>query len=113
MSIDVDAVGSEIAAKIIEILAGTGRDIASYAESEGRKFAQSAAEIARLRLLGEIDDEEARLHIDIQKNASRAVLMAITGISILAAERAINAALEIVAGAIKTATGLGFLDTSG
>lgn len=109
-AIDVDAVTSEITSKMLEILTGTGKDIASYAKAEARKFATSAAEIAALRATGQITDEEARLHISIQKNASRAVLMAIEGISIIAAERAINAALEIIGGAIQTATGLNFLN---
>lgn len=106
--INVDALASQVAEKITEILVGTGKDIAAFAEAEGRKFAVSAAEITKLRLTGEIDDEEARLHLEIQKSASRTVLMAIAGISIIAAERAANAALEIVGQAIKTATGLNF-----
>lgn len=104
--IDVDTVSSEIAGKLVEILSGAGKDIISYATAEAKKFAVSASEIAQLRLSNEIDDEELRLHLEIQKNASRAVLMAIEGISIIAAERAINAALEIVGKAIQTATGL-------
>ena len=110
-AIDVEALGSEIATKLVEILAGAGKDIASYAEAEGRKFAVSAAEIAALLANGTISDEEARLHMNIQKNASRAVLMAIEGISILAAERAINAALEIVGKVLQGATGVNFLKT--
>ena len=104
--IDVNAVASEAAGKIVEILTGAGRDVAQYAQAEARKLATSAAEIAKLRASGQIDDEEARLHFDIQLHASRAVLMAIAGISIIAAEQAINAAGQIVAGAVKAATGL-------
>lgn len=109
--IDVQAVGAEIASKMVEILTGAGKEVISYAEAEAKKFATSAAEITALRLQGVITDEEARLHMSIQKNASRSVLMAIEGISIIAAERAINAALEIVGKAIQTATGLNFLKT--
>ena len=108
--IDVKALGSDVATAITDIIVNAGRDIANYAAAEGRKFATSAVEIAKLRLTGEISDEEARLHMQIQKSASRAVLMAIEGVSIIAAEQAINAALQIVGKAIKTATGLTFLE---
>ena len=105
-NIDVGAVAGEAAQKIIEVLAGAGKNVAGYAQAEAKKLATSAAEIATLRLSGQITDEEARLHLDIQKHASRAVLMAIEGISVLAAEEAINAALTVIQGAIRTATGL-------
>jgi hypothetical protein len=104
--IDINEVGSEAAEKIIEVLTGAAKNIAGYAEAEGKKLAMSAAEIAALRLSNQIDDEEMKLHLDIQKHASRAVLMAIAGVSIIAAEQAINAALTIIGTAIKTATGL-------
>lgn len=108
-AIDINAVASEAAKKIVQILTGAGKDVASYAAAEGKKLATSAAEIAGLRATGQIDDEEARLHFSIQLHASRAVLMAIAGVSIIAAEQAINAAAEIVVGAIKAATGINFL----
>jgi hypothetical protein len=105
-NINVDAVAGEAAQKIIQVLSGAGKNVAGYAQAEAKKLATSAAEIAALRASGQITDEEARLHLDIQKHASRAVLMAIQGISILAAEEAINAALTIIGTALNKATGL-------
>jgi hypothetical protein len=105
-NIDVAGVAGEAAQKMIQVLSGAGKNVAGYAQAEAKKLATSAAEIAALRASGQITDEEARLHLDIQKHASRAVLMAIEGISIIAAEEAINAALSVIGGAIKTATGL-------
>ena len=104
--IDIAGVGNEAAQEIIKILTGAGKNIAGYAQAEAKKLARSAVEIAQLRLTGQIDDEEMRLQLDIQKHASRAVLMAIEGVSIIAAEQAINAALTVIGTAIKTATGL-------
>ena len=104
--IDVQGLGSAAAAEIVRILTGAGRDVADYALAEGRKIATSAAEIAALYAKGTIGAEEARLQLSIQKHASRAVLMAIEGVSIVAAEQAINAALNIVVEGIKAATGL-------
>lgn len=108
-AIDIDQLSGSIAAKMTEILSGYASNIAIYAESEAKVLATSLAQIAKLRVTGAIDDEEARLHLEIQKNASRAVLMAIAGISIIAAEQAINAALGIVAEVVNGAIGFGLL----
>jgi hypothetical protein len=105
-AIDVNAVGSEAAKKMIEILTGAGKDVASFAQIEGKKLATSALEIAELRLSGQITDEEMKLHLRIQKNASISVLMAIKGMSKIAVEQAINAALNVIGTAVKGATGL-------
>jgi hypothetical protein len=103
--IDVGALGSEIGGKIFEILSQHGKKVASYAEQEGRKLAQSAKEIAELRLAGKIDDKGLKLQLQIQKNATESVLLAIKGMSKIAVEQAINAAMDIVRGAVSRATG--------
>ena len=105
-NIDVEAVAGEAAQKMIQVLSGAGKNVAGYAQAEAKKLATSAAEIAALRASGQITDEEARLHLDIQKHASRAVLMAIEGVSILGAEQAVNGALSVIGDAIRKATGL-------
>lgn len=93
---DATAVASDAAAAMLGVLQKSASDIKQFAEAEARKIATSMAEIGSLRANGVIDDAEALLHLDIQKNASRAVLMAIKGIGILAAEQAINAAFDVV-----------------
>ncbi|HEX5183966.1 MAG TPA: hypothetical protein VFW19_12560 [Allosphingosinicella sp.] len=107
--IDIDGVAAQAAQAMLQSLAGTGRDVASYAAQEAKKLATSAAEIAQMRATGEIDDEEARLHLDIQARASRAVLMGIEGVALIGAEQAIDSALDVIGGAIKAAMGLTFL----
>ena len=104
--IDVGALGSEIGGSILQTLARHGKKVASYAQQEGEKLARSAQEIATLRARGEIDDAELRLQLEIQKNASIAVLMTIKGVGKIAVEQAINGAMAIVRGAIGRATGL-------
>jgi hypothetical protein len=105
-NIDISAVAGQAAQKIVQTLTGTGKDVAGYAQAEAKKLATSAVEIAKLRASGQITDEEAMLHLDIQKHASRAVLMGIEGISLLGAEEAINGALSVIGDAVHKATGL-------
>jgi hypothetical protein len=104
--IDVDSVAAQAAQAMLRSLAATGKDIASYAQAEAKKLATSAADIALLRASGQINDEEARLQLDIQTHASRAVLEGIEGVSLLGAEEAINAGLSVIGKAIQAATGL-------
>ncbi len=55
----------------------------------------------KLHLSGQITEEQARLHLDIQKNASRTVLLTVEGLGLLAAEQAINA--RVVRDSVNTA----------
>ena len=104
--IDIDAVAAQAAQAIVQSLANTAKDVASYAEAEAKKLTTSAAEIAGLRATGQIDDEDARLQLDIQVQASRAVLAGIEGVSLIGAEEAINAGLSVIGKAIQAATGI-------
>ena len=49
--------------------------------------------IAELKLKGKISKEQAALHIEIQKQSIRTTLLSFEGIGIVAAEKALNAAL--------------------
>jgi len=105
-AIDIDRIAGDAFAAMLGVIGTAGPDIAQYAKSEAAKIAASVVQIGELRASGVIDDEEMALHLDIQKSASRAVLMAVKGMGILTAERAINAALSIVTKAVGTALGI-------
>ena len=76
-----------------------------YAESEFGKIAQSIVTIGKLTAAGTMKREEAILQLEIQKNASRAVLCTIEGLGLLAVEAAINAALDVIKSTVNTALG--------
>lgn len=105
MSINVDELGKDIASAFFGALKPYQGDIQTYSDAEAKKFAQSIATIEGLFLAGEISEPEAKLHLDIQRAASRAVLCAVEGIGLLAAEAAINAALQVVRDAVNTSIG--------
>ncbi len=79
--------------------------VKSYAEMESKKMLETVAEIQRMRLTGEIDEEQARLLMDMQKHAARAVLLATEIMGLAAAEQAINAALGAVRDTVNKAVG--------
>ncbi len=81
------------------------KDAAPYAEKEMKAFTENIKLIGKLKLEGKISLEQAKLHIDIQKNSMRTVLLTIEGLGILAVEAAINAAIDVVRSAVNKAIG--------
>jgi hypothetical protein len=71
-------------------------EVKDYAEAEAKKIAESLVMIEKLYLSDQINEEQAKLHIQIQQNATRMVLLTIEGLGIIAVEQAINAALDVL-----------------
>jgi hypothetical protein len=109
MGLNVSQIAKAMAAVFIGKLKDKAPDIKRYAESEAKKFGQTFSMIEKLFIAGKIDEEEARLHLEIQKNATRTVLLTIEGLGMLAVEEAINAALGEIKRAVNTALGFSLL----
>lgn len=67
-----------------------------YAESEFKKIGESILFIQKEAAAGRMSQEKAKLHMDIQKNSTKMVLLTLDGLGILAVEAAINAALAVI-----------------
>lgn len=109
MSINISQVASQMAAAFVGVLENKAPEIKNYAESEAQKLAQTLATIENLYTAKKIDEYEAKLQLDIQKNATRTVFLTIEGLGILAVEAAINAALAIVKEIANKAIGFALL----
>jgi hypothetical protein len=105
MGLKASALAGDMAAAFTQVLKGKAPGIKAYAESEAKKLAQTLLMIGKLRLSGKIDKEEAELHLEIQRNATRSVLLTIEGLGLLAVEQAINAALDSVKTTVNKALG--------
>lgn len=103
MSLNASELASKMLTAVEAALSAMWPEIKDYAEGETKKLTQSLVTIEKLRLSGQITEEQARLHLDIQKNASRTVLLSVEGLGILAVEQAINAALNVVKDTVNTA----------
>ena len=77
-----------------------------YVETEFKKLGDTILMIEKAKLAGEIDEQEARTLIDMQKNAMRSVMLTVEGLGIVMVEKAINAALRIVKDVVNS--GIGF-----
>lgn len=109
MKLDTAQLANDMIVAAQQVLGDKWPGMQSYAQAEAQKLAQTLVMIQTLKLSGEINDEQARLHLDIQKNATRSVLLTLEGLGILAAEAAIHAALNVVKGSVNTALGFSLI----
>ena len=109
MSLDASQLGKDILAAFQGTLTSKWPDIQEYGEAEAKKLAQTLVMIESLKVSGKINEKQAALHLEIQKNATRTVLLTLEGLGILAAETAISAALNVVKDQVNTAVGFALL----
>lgn len=67
-----------------------------FAESESRKFAASIAEIALWKETNAITEEQGRVLLQMHQRSMQMVITALEGVSLVLAERAINAAIDAI-----------------
>ena len=80
-------------------------EVKVYAEAEAKKLAQTLVMIEKLKVSGRINKKQADLLLDMQKQTSRVVLLTIEGLSLLAAEAAVNAAIMSIRDAVNDGIG--------
>jgi len=90
-------------------LANKWPDIKDYAAVEAKKLAENLVLIERMQLAGDITPQQARLHHQIQRNATRTVLLTVTGLSRVAVEQAINAAMDALRDSVNGALNFSLL----
>lgn len=94
-----------IAGAMQGVLVKAWPDARAYATSEARKLATTLVDIEAMASAGSITPDQAGILLDMQRHASRAVILAVVGIGILSAEQAINAGLAAVASVVNEAVG--------
>lgn len=99
---DVSTLASQMLAAALPILKKGATDIEAFAKLEFTKIAQTIVSIGEQSEAGQITPDMAGLLLDMQKHASRTVLLTVKGIGILTVEQAINAALDVVKVAVNT-----------
>ena len=102
---DVDAVLKSMAAAAAAVLKKQWPQVETFAKTEFEKIAQTVVSIGEGVAAKTITQDQAPILLDMQKNASRAVLAAAEGMTLVAAEQAINAAIGAVKTAINTFVG--------
>ncbi len=108
-SIDTADLAKEMLAAARGVLKKRWPAVRDYATQEMRKIASDIAFIEVQVAEKKMTPDQARLHLGIQKNAARTVLLATEGIGLIAAEEAVNAATQVAAKAVNTALGFALL----
>ena len=80
-------------------------EVKVYAETEAKKLAQTLVMIEKLKVSGRNTKKQAEILLDMQKQTSRVVLLTIEGLSLLAAEAAVNAAIKSIRDAVNDTIG--------
>jgi len=77
-----------------------------FAEAEFKKLAERSIEIGKQRVAGNLSSDEAEDLLLMQKRAAETVFLAIQGLTLVAIQNAINAALNAIKDAVNTAVGI-------
>lgn len=96
MSIDVADLLTDMLEAAKGVLTEKWPEVRDYAKTELKGIAEGIALIERLHVAGQIDEEQAKLLLDMKKNTAKIVLLTIEGLGLLAVEQAINAALNVI-----------------
>jgi hypothetical protein len=109
MSLEANALADQLRGVLKNELRTFWPEIKEYAKTESLKLAQTLTMIETLRTIGKLSDQQAELHLQIQKNAMRSVLLTVEGLGLLAVEHAINAALALVKDQVNAAVGFALI----
>lgn len=105
MNLDSTQLAGDILAALRTTLADKWPEIHTYGEAEAGKLAQTLVMIETLFVSGQINEAQAALHLQIQRNATRTVLLTVEGLGLLAVEAALDAALGVIRESVNGALG--------
>jgi cobalamin biosynthesis protein CobD/CbiB len=81
------------------------QQVKPMAEEQFRQFGENIERIAELKAKGDITEEQASLQLNIQRNSIKIVLLSVKGLTSLAVESALNAAVDVARKTVNTAIG--------
>lgn len=105
MPMNVDTLAGQVTSAFTSQLLPGMTTVAQQFAEHLRSLARIAVAIEAQRATGSITEAEAQLMLDNQKLVLAIVAFGATGQAKVALERSINAALDVVVGAINAATG--------
>jgi len=100
---DPEAIGQAILGRLSEILNEDIRHHAAFAERQAKMLATQAAMITRATIAGELDTDSQAFFLDDLKRLTANLARTLVGLTILTIEKAWNAIVGVLWGAINTA----------
>lgn len=103
MSFDIDAVLRDMLSAMKESVDADWDDVKGYAKQVLENEKEALSELAEQRLRGEITEEELKSELEDEKDTVKAEMKAIQVMNKAMAQRAANAAIDVLFNAIKAA----------
>lgn len=100
MSFNIDATLEDMAAAVKGIVNKDRQKISGYAKQIFEEEKQTLNQIALLRLSGQLTDEELQSEIEDEKDTVQAQLLALKVLNKATAQKAANAALNVLYNAV-------------
>jgi hypothetical protein len=100
MTLDLPALAAPLGQAMLAALNTDSARLKALALAEGEALTHALARISMLAASGEVDGDEAKILLRIQRDASEAVLSSLAEVSRLSAERAVAAALREALGRV-------------
>lgn len=94
--IDINELLKSMLSASKNVLKKEWKNISPIAELQLKNIIHNLEQIAVLKLEGKITEHQAKLHLTIQRESFKTILLSFEGIGIITAEKAINAALNAV-----------------
>ena len=108
-AIDAQALTKQMFDAAFGVLKGKVPTMGGYVQGECAKIAQTVTTIEAELQSGQISQAQAAILLDMQKSATRSVLLSAEGLGALAVEQAINAALNVVRPIVNAALGFALI----
>jgi hypothetical protein len=93
MSIDIAPIAQQMLTAALPVVSTGAQHAEPIARVEFTKLAHTIATTGELMAAGQMSREEGTILVEMQKHASRSVLLTLQGVSLLAAEQAITTAI--------------------
>ena len=103
MALDLTELATNMASAAKEVLTESWDEVQPLAEANIFLLAEGITNIEEKILLGDISEEKAKKLLRMKKNTLEIALLTIEGLSLIAVEQTINAALNVVKDAVNTA----------
>jgi hypothetical protein len=103
MALDLIALSNNMLSAAKEVLIESWDDIQPLAEANFLVLAEGITNIEQKFLQGDISEEKAKKLLRMKKNSLEIAMLTVEGLSLIAVEQAINAALNIAKDAVNSA----------
>jgi hypothetical protein len=106
--LDIAQVVNDMLQAALPYLSKGGQKASTFASYEFQQYIANVEHVQTMVEEGKVTDQEAQFLVDQYKASVKAVLLTVDGLGAVAAQNAINAAIDSLNNALNTALGAGF-----